>query len=114
MASAQVDARGGLIVAASLASAANQKSAVLEQVGTIAVDPADQVGAGFFDTDITITGLAVGDLIFVQPPDAFEDELRLVGAAAQAADTLRIKMESTGAINGISREWIYQIFRTTA
>ncbi len=114
MPSAQVDARGGLIVAANLASAANQKSAVLEQVGTMDVDPAAQGGAAFFDTDITIAGVKVGDLVFVQPPETLEDELRLVGAAVQAANTLRIKMEATGVIDGAEREWIYQIYRTTA
>lgn len=112
-ASAQLDARGGLIVGAVFASAANQKSAVLGEVGTVSVDPASQGGAAFFDEDVTITGVKVGDLIFLQPPETLEDELRLVGAAVQAADTVRIRLEATGVIDGAALEWAYLLFRAS-
>lgn len=106
----QVDARGGLLVAANFASDAVQKHAALVGIGTVSVDPADQVGAGFFNTDITITGVAVGDLVLIQPPQTLEDALRLVGAGVQSANTVRIKMEATGAVNGAAREWAYLHF----
>ncbi len=110
MAQVQVDARAGLLVAATFEGNTIQKSAVLKGVGTVEVDPADQVGAGFFNHDITITGVAVGDLIFMQPPHTLEDELKIVGLAVQAANTVRVRMESTGAINGAAIDWAYQIY----
>ena len=106
----EVDARGGLLVAANFASDALQKHANLKAVGTVAIDPADQVGSGFFNHDATIADVKVGDIIIMAPPFALEDELRVVGYGVQAANVVRIKMESTGAINGASREWAYQIF----
>jgi hypothetical protein len=102
-----VDARGGALVAARVNGAAAKKHGSLAGVGTVSVDPADQVGAGFFNHDVTITGVAVGDIVHVQPPETLENDLRMVGAAAQAANTVRIRMQAIAAVNGAARDWSY-------
>ncbi len=109
------EARGGLIVAMdnkgiARGTAGYKTHAEFQGIGFVEVDPADQVGAGFFDTDITITGVVVGDIVVMIPPFGLEDELIMLGAAVQAADTVRIKMEAKGAINGAALDWAYQWF----
>jgi type IV secretory pathway protease TraF len=108
-----LDGRPGVLVAANFDSDTIQKAAVLKEVGSVAVDPANQGGAGFFNQDITITGVDVGDLVFVQPPATLEDTLRLVGVVVQSANTVRLRLEATGAVNGASRVWQYQVWSKT-
>jgi hypothetical protein len=76
--------------------------------GTITVDPADAAtGHEKVSTNATITGVAVGDIVILEPPSALEDDLIPAGAVVTAADTVAVKMYAGAAVNGASRVWRY-------
>ncbi|MDR7534549.1 MAG: hypothetical protein QN162_14605 [Armatimonadota bacterium] len=82
-------------------------------VGTVSVDPPNQAAAGFFTVAVTVSGAAVGDVIVMHPPNTLESALRLVGYEITAANTVTIKMEATGAVDGAALNWGYVLFDLT-
>jgi len=76
--------------------------------GTVTVDPANaSSGHEKVDTDVTITGAAVGDIVVLEPPDALEDDLVPAGAVVVSANTVTVKLYAGAAVNGASRTWRY-------
>ncbi len=116
MPSAQVDARGGLIVAAELASLANQKSMVLERAGTVSTDPPSLATNVDGLSTAVIARAKVGDLIFVTIPPTINDGYIMRGAAITAAGVLTIEWANTtgGTINPDALEIAFLLFRATA
>lgn len=108
-----VDARGGLIIPAAFAGNTIQNHAILKQVGTVNIDPANVGNAQSFNTDITITGVSVGDVVILQPPPSLEAELTFIGAAVQSANTVRVNLRSSASVNGASLAWGYLVFAKT-
>lgn len=84
-------------------------------VGTVAYNPADLASATLREDDITIVGLAVGDLIFFNVPASLESGLLFVGCRVKTTDTaaVRIYNPTGGAVNGASLTWSYIIIRKT-
>lgn len=109
----QLDARGGLLIAATFNGDTITKHASLTGIGTFSVDPANQVGAASFNTDITLAGVKVGDIIILQPPETLEDTLTFIGASVQAANVVRIRLRASGAVDGAARDWAYLLFSKT-
>ncbi len=116
--SAQVDARGGLIVKSELASVAKQKSVVLKEAGTITVDMDDIATQVSGSKAVTLLGAKVGDLIFINPPDAILAlaGLAYAGAAITDDDELTITLANGGAAarNLGATEFQYLLFSATA
>ena len=120
--SAQVDARGGLVVAAKLfdGTSFTQRHAVLRAIGTVSINPpsilSQATGVVVIDTaapneDDFIEG-KVGDLILFFAPDTLDGGLVINGAAFTDIDevTLSITNASGGTIDGVARDWAYMVF----
>jgi hypothetical protein len=59
--------------------------------------------------DVTITGVAVGDIVIMQPPDGLNVGLVYGGCKVTAADTVRIflaNLTGSGIDDGAS-DWLY-------
>lgn len=85
------------------------------KAGTISVDP-PSIGAATTGTvALTITGVAVGDLVILMPPSTLEDDLIPKGSPVTAADTVTLLLYNpTGAaIDGAARTWQYLWFDLT-
>jgi len=82
------------------------------EVGTITVDPPSIAAGATANVDITVSGAAVGDVIFVMPPSDLEGDLKVLGASVVAANTVRIGLKNEGsvAVDGVSKEWGYLLF----
>jgi hypothetical protein len=78
--------------------------------GTVTVDPASIAATTSGETAVTITGVAVGDIVIFEPPSALETGLAY-GATGRvsAADTVQLRLTNvTGlAIDGASLTWRY-------
>jgi hypothetical protein len=80
--------------------AAAKEHGTLVQVGTISVDPPNIAAAAAGTVDVTIPGVAVGDIVMMQPPETYgqtggvagDDHIVFMGAAVQAANTVRISL----------------------
>lgn len=111
-----VDARGGIILPATIQGNTINKHMMLIGVGTVEVNP-DMINSGnAATTSVTITGVKTGDLIFMQPPDTLEKQLHFVGAAVLSADTVGVTLLcDTNAINtnGAARDWSYILVSKT-
>lgn len=77
--------------------------------GSAAADPASIPATSTGTVDITITGLAVGDVVILMRPAGLNDDLIYSGCRVQAADTLRIFLynPTAGAIDDGSLTWEY-------
>lgn len=118
---AQVDARGGLLMGAKkfIGAALTQRSAVLRAVGIVSVDPPSLAtqASGTYTVNVTnnandfIEG-AVGDLIFLVPPNTLEDGLVVHGAAFTAKNVVIINIGNldTITVDGAARDWAYLVF----
>jgi hypothetical protein len=83
--------------------------------GTVAVDP-PSIGATTRGTlTVTITGVAVGDIVELHFPSSLEAGLLYVGNRVASADTVSIYLYNpTGApVDGASRTWEYVWFDLT-
>ena len=126
MGSAQVDARGGLIVGAkdSITAAGHTKrSGILRSVGVVSVNPPAIIthvnGSLVIDTsapnvDDFIEG-KVGDLIFMVAPNDLEAGLVLAGVSF--TDTNEVTMLfgnlKAATVDGVARDWAYLVFDMT-
>lgn len=79
------------------------------QAGSFAADPASIPATSTGTVDITITGLAVGDVVVLMRPNGLSDDLIYSGCRVQAANTLRIYLynPTAGAIDDGSLTWEY-------
>jgi hypothetical protein len=81
--------------------------------GTVSVDPPN-INANTSTTfTVIITGVQMGDLVFLTPPSGIEGGLVFQGANVTAVNTVTIQMRNvTGsAIDGIARTWRYMVIR---
>lgn len=108
----QVDARGGVLVAAEYNGDTITKHANLKSIGTVSIDLPNITTGATGTATATITGAKVGDLVFVQPPDTLLDGLALAGAAITAPDTLTVAVVNTtaGSLNDTPRDWAFLLF----
>lgn len=77
------------------------------QGGTFNADPGSIGATSTGTVDVTITGLAVGDVVILMRPDGLHDDLIFSGHRVQAANTLRIYLynPTAGAIDDGSLQW---------
>lgn len=77
--------------------------------GTVSADPASISAQSRGYVDVTITGVAVGDILIMQPPDALDVGLVYGGCKVTATDTVRIFLANlTGSgINDGANDWLY-------
>jgi hypothetical protein len=82
--------------------------------GTLSVNPASIADQNRGSIAVTLPGLAVGDLLQLEPPAALEGGLGYAGFLI-SADTVTIYLynSSGGAINGAALNWTYTWFDTT-
>lgn len=81
--------------------------------GTVSVNPASIAAASTGDTTVTITGVASGDVVVMNPPDALEAGLAFGGCWVSAADSVKVRLvnPTAGAVDGAARNWTYAVFR---
>lgn len=78
--------------------------------GTVAVDPASIAAGASAETAVTITGVAAGDIVILEPPASLESGLVADGVGrVSAADTVQVRLTnaSAAAIDGASLTWRY-------
>lgn len=77
--------------------------------GTVAVDPASIPTVSTGKIAVTITGVAVGDIVHFERPDALNDDLIFGGARVTGANTVTIYLynPTAGAIDDVSLTWNY-------
>lgn len=80
--------------------------------GSFSVNPASIAANSRGSVDITVSGLAVGDLVLLSPPDGLNSGLIYGGCRVTAVDTLRIYLANlTGSpIDDGSLTWNYLHF----
>lgn len=78
--------------------------------GQITTDPANISAASVLKHSMTIPGVKVGDVVFVQAP-SLENNLSLGDAYVSAANTVivRIINPTAGAINPASQTFFYEV-----
>lgn len=82
--------------------------------GAVVVDPASIAAATTGETDVTITGAEVGDVVLMEPPSTLN-----AGIVAQsvcrvsAADTIKLRLGNltAGAIDVLSATWRYTLIK---
>jgi hypothetical protein len=77
--------------------------------GTVSANPGSINGATRGSVDVTIDGVAVGDLILMNPPDGLNAGLAYAGCRVTAANTVRIYLANLTLlpINDGSNDWNY-------
>lgn len=80
---------------------------------TAAVDPASAGAVGSVDTDVTVNGVVVGDVVLAIPPASLTAGLAPQGATVPSANTVRLRLTnaSAGAIDGASLTWTFVVIR---
>lgn len=79
------------------------------QHGTVSVNPASLAATTKAGTAVTLAGIAVGDMVVMEPPATLEDDLLFCGAAVTNDDEVTIYLYNpTGApIDGAALTWRY-------
>jgi hypothetical protein len=74
---------------------------------TFALDPASVNASTCTEQQVTLTGVAAGDAIFLMPPASLNTGLAYSGVRISAADTIQVGIANltAGAINDTSRTW---------
>jgi len=82
---------------------------------TATVDVASMLTDAEADVAITITGVAVGDLVLIEPVDLAEGVALVSAAARCSADTATVTVlnTSSGTVNPASATWRYTWFDLT-
>jgi hypothetical protein len=84
-------------------------------VGTVTCDLASIGSAAIGEKTLTISGAAVGDLVFMNPPAAgLTAGLAICGAVVSAADTVKVRVAnlSGGSVDEGSGTWSYCLIRS--
>jgi hypothetical protein len=84
-------------------------------VGSVDVNPASLAAQTSAETDVTITGVVVGDIVLMNPPESLEAGLCFSGARVSDDDTVSVRLSNVtgGAVDGASRTWGYLVVRTS-
>lgn len=95
------------------AASNNNKAVTYMDAGTVSVDPASLATLSSSETQVTISGAAVGDIIVMSPPASLETGLIFSGARVSAANTVQVRLSNmtAGSIDGAARTWSYFIIR---
>ncbi len=103
----------GTIATADIADGAVTLVKLSPKSGTLAVDPPSIAAATCAVVSTALTGVAVGDKVFVQTPADLEAGLVGTASTQDAADSLKIRIcNITGAaVDGASRTWTYVVIR---
>ena len=82
----------------------------MNHAGSVSVNPPSIATVSKAAVDVTITGLAVGDLLVMHPPTALDDDLIYCGCRVKAADTATIFLYNPtgGAIDDAAQTWTYE------
>lgn len=77
--------------------------------GTVSINPASIATVSRAATTFTVTGAAVGDLIFMSPPATLNDDLIFCGAKVTATDTATVYLynPTAGPIDDGALTWEY-------
>jgi hypothetical protein len=90
-------------------------SVALTQVlnGTVAVNPTSLLTLTSQDVTVTITGVATGDVVIMNPPSTLESSLSFTGCYVSAADTVKVRItnHSSGTVDGASATFTYAVLR---
>lgn len=81
--------------------------------GTIDVNPASINGSESGETEVTISGAAVGDIVIMNVPATLETGLAYSGVRVSATDKVQVRLTNvtTDPVNGASLTWTYTIIR---
>lgn len=81
--------------------------------GTVTVDPASIATLASGETEVTISGAAVGDILIMNVPASLETGLAYSGCRISAADTAQIRLTNVtaGSVDGASRSWSYALIK---
>lgn len=86
------------------------------KTGTVTVDPAEIAAVETGETDVTIAGVAAGDLVVMIPPATLDAGIVVSSPSrVSAADTVKLRLGNitAGAINVASATWTYVWFDLT-
>lgn len=81
--------------------------------GTVSVDPGSLTTLTSSETSVTISGVAVGDMVIMNPPASLETGLVFSGARVSATDTVLVRLSNmtAGSVDGAALTWSYTIIR---
>lgn len=81
--------------------------------GTISVNPESVSANSSAETEVTISGAAVGDIVIMNVPASLEAGLAYSGVRVSAANTVQVRLSNiTGSgVDGDARDWTYTIIR---
>lgn len=80
------------------------------KAGTVAVNPPSIAATSSAEVAVSISGVAVGDIVLFEPPSGLETGLAASGTGrVSAANTVQLRLTNvTGAaVDGASRTWRY-------
>lgn len=82
---------------------------------TAAVNPGSINTLSKLGTAITLTGVAVGDVVIAIPPSDLEDDLVPAGCVVTGANTATVYLynPSAGSVDGASKTWSFLIVDLT-
>lgn len=85
-------------------------------VGTVSVNPGSIAATTRGSVAVTISGLATGDRVILQPPSTLDGNLLFVGSDVTADNTLTIYLynKSGGAIDDAAASWKYSSLTFTS
>jgi hypothetical protein len=99
-------------VSAPTSLAVGSGGTAIKKIGTssVNIDPPSIAANTRGTATGTITGVAVGDTIFMNPPGSLEAGLLFVGCNITGADTVTVTLynATAGAIDGASKGWTYE------
>jgi hypothetical protein len=77
--------------------------------GTVSIDLSSIATVSRGSFDVTVTGIAPGDLVVFYPPEAINDDLVYAGCRITAVNTVRLYRynPTAGAIDDTARTWEY-------
>lgn len=104
---------GPIVSTAGFKAGASSQALTYIASGSVAVDPASIAALTSAETQVTITGAAVGDIVVMNIPASLETGLIYSGVRVSAANTVQIRISNMTAagVDGISRSWGYTIIR---
>lgn len=79
------------------------------EAGTVSADPGSIAAQTRGSVDVTVTGVATGDIVTMNPPDGLNTGLAYAGCRVTGADTVRVYLANItgGAIDDGSLTWDY-------
>lgn len=82
----------------------------------VSVDPANLLANTTAETDVTIPGVEVGDIVIVNVPASLENDIVYSGVRVSAANTVKLRlsnMDDTNAVNGAALTWRFLVIDLT-